>query len=324
MNDSRPESTDSRRDDVAIEDRASPLRPRRNISNYRRKDVGAALAMMLPATLLIVGFIAYPILDTFWMSVNKVDQFGRISAFVGLGNFADLFEDDAFWDSFGRTVVWTVGVVGLTLAISIPLAWILSFRFPGRVLVRAFLLLPWAASLVITSLLWRWMAHPDLGAVTRILTDLGLIDGRVEWLANPELSFPLMIWIAVWVSIPSTTLILLAGIQGIDPQLYEAAAIDGASSSRMFRSVAIPLLRPVLAVAILLQVVHVFNSFPIIWVLTEGGPAGSTDTLVTYLYKLGFRLYDMGGAAAVSVLMFGILLVFAVVHTRWMWKDVAA
>jgi multiple sugar transport system permease protein len=281
------------------------------------------MAMMIPATLLILGFIAFPILDTFWMSINKVDQFGRTSGFEGTGNYVKLFADQAFRDSFVRTVVWTVAVVGLTVAISLPLAWILSFRFPGRVLLRAFLLLPWAASLVITSLLWRWMAHPDFGAVSRLLADLGLVTDRIEWLANPELSFPLMIWIAVWVSIPSITLILLAGIQGVDPGLYEAAAIDGATSVRMFRSVALPLLRPVLAVAILLQVVHVFNSFPIIWVLTEGGPAGSTDTLVTYLYKLGFRLYDMGSAAAVSVLMFGILLVFAVVHTRLMWKDVA-
>ena len=280
--------------------------------------------MMIPATLLILGFIAFPILDTLWMSLNKVDQFGRSSGFEGVGNYLGLLADQAFRDSFVRTVVWTVAVVGLTVGISLPLAWILSFRFPGRVLLRALLLLPWAASLVITSLLWRWMAHPDFGAVSRLLTDLGLVTDRIEWLANPELSFPLMIWIAVWVSIPSITLILLAGIQGVDPGLYEAAAIDGATSARMFRSVALPLLRPVLAVAILLQVVHVFNSFPIIWVLTEGGPAGSTDTLVTYLYKLGFRLYDMGSAAAVSVLMFGILLVFAVVHTRLMWKDVAA
>jgi multiple sugar transport system permease protein len=308
-----------------VEPSATRARRRRstNLSELRRRDRGAAFAMMLPAAFLILGFIAYPILDTFWMSVNRVDQFGRTSGFVGSGNYLKLIGDAAFRESFVRTVVWTVAVVGLTVGISLPLAWVLSFRFRGRVLLRAFLLLPWAASLVITSLLWRWMAHPDFGAVSRLLANLGIVETRIEWLANPQLSFPLMIWIAVWVSIPSITLILLAGIQGVDPGLYEAAAIDGAGSTRMFRSVALPLLRPVLAVAILLQVVHVFNSFPIIWVLTEGGPAGKTDTLVTYLYKIGFRLYDMGSAAAVSVLMFGILLIFAVVHTRLMWKDVA-
>lgn len=279
--------------------------------------------MMLPAGILIVGFIIYPIISTVWMALNDVDQFGRSSGFVGLGNFVDLIGDPAFRASMVRTLIWTVAVVGITLAISLPLAWILNFRLPGKTLVMSLLFLPWAASLVITSLLWKWMAHPDFGGLSRLLEDLGIISERVEWLANPDLSFPLMIWIAVWVSIPSITLILLAGIQGVDTQLYEAAAIDGASTSRIFRSVALPNLRPILAVAILLQVIHVFNSFPIIWVLTEGGPAGSTDTLVTYLYKLGFRLYDMGGAAAVSVLMFLILLAFAVTHTRIMWKGVA-
>src|SRR5690606_22418087 len=110
---------------------------------------------------------------------------------VGLSNFTDLFGDADSRASFYRTVVWTVAVVGLTVLISLPLAWVLNFRFPGRAVTRSLLLLPWAASLVITSLLWRWMAHPDLGAVSRGLEMLGLIDQRVEWLANPELSFPL-------------------------------------------------------------------------------------------------------------------------------------
>lgn len=279
--------------------------------------------MLLPATFLLVVFIAYPILDTFWMSLNKVDQFGRTHGFEGLGNYLSLFADGDFRASFWRTVVWTVAVVGITVGISLPLAWVLNFSFPGRSIIRGLLLLPWAASLVVVSLLWRWMAHPDFGAVARTLSTFGITEERVEWLARPELAFPLMIWIAVWVSIPSITLIILAGIQGIDPQLYEAAALDGARNSRIFRSVVLPLLRPVLAVAILLQVIHVFNSFPIIWVLTEGGPAGATDTLVTYLYKVGFRLYNMGAASAVSVLMFIVLLVFAVIHTRLMWKEVA-
>lgn len=292
-------------------------------SPSRSRDAQTALTMLLPAAFLVVAFIAYPIMDTFWMSLNKVDQFGRSHGWEGLNNYLSLFGDEAFRASFVRTVVWTVAVVGITVGISLPLAWVLNFRFPGRSVVRGLILLPWAASLVVVSLLWRWMAHPDFGAVARTLSLIGITEERIEWLARPELSFPLMIWIAVWVSIPSITLIILSGMQAIDPQLYEAASLDGARSFRIFRSVVLPLLRPVLAVAILLQVIHVFNSFPIIWVLTEGGPAGATDTLVTYLYKVGFRLYDMGSASAVSVLMFLVLLVFAIIHTRLMWKDVA-
>jgi multiple sugar transport system permease protein len=182
--------------------------------------------------------------------------------------------------------------------------------------------LPWATGLVIVSLLWRWMAHPDFGAIGNLMTTLGITDARVEWLANPDLSFPLMVWVGIWASIPFTTLVLSSGIQAIDTDLYEAAALDGAGSWHSFLDITLPQLRPVLAVSILLNVIFVFNSFPIIWVMTEGGPAGATDTLITLLYRKGFRLYDMGGAAAISVIVFFILLGFAVLHTKTMWRNV--
>jgi multiple sugar transport system permease protein len=174
----------------------------------------------------------------------------------------------------------------------------------------------------VTTLLWQWMAHPDFGALNHLLSWTGLSHERIEWLANPSLSFPLMIWIAIWVSTPPTTLMLLAGLQSIDTSLYEAAALDGSRRWWSFWDITLPLLRPVFAVSILLNVIFVFNSFPIIWVLTEGGPAGETDTLVTYLYKQGFRLYEMGSAAAVSVVIFAILLAFALVHTKVTWRRV--
>jgi multiple sugar transport system permease protein len=166
------------------------------------------------------------------------------------------------------------------------------------------------------------MAQPDFGALGHLVSSVGISDARLEWLARPELAFPLMVWIAIWASVPPTTLMLLAGLQAIDRDLYEAAALDGARTWRTFRDFTLPLLRPVLAVSILLNVVFVFNSFPIIWTMTEGGPAGATDTLVTYLYKLGFKLYNVGSAAAVAIVIFLILLAFAVLHTRLMWRNV--
>ncbi|MBV9281992.1 MAG: sugar ABC transporter permease, partial [Chloroflexi bacterium] len=187
---------------------------------------------------------------------------------------------------------------------------------------RSLLMLPWAASLVVTTLMWRWMAHPDFGALNHLLAWSGITSARIDWLANSNLSFPLMIWIAVWVSIPATTLMLLAGLQSIPTDVYEAAALDGARGWHTFLDMTLPLLRPIFAVSILLNVIFVFNSFPIIWVMTQGGPAGATDTLVTYLYKLGFTFYQLGEAAAVSVIIFFILIIFALVHTRLMWKDV--
>lgn len=281
----------------------------------------AALLMLLPALLLGGIFFAYPILNTIWLSFNDVDRFGRVEDFVGLDNYFRVIADEAFQASLWRTLIWTIGVVAITTGLALFLAVMLNRRFPGRAIVRGLLLLPWAASLVVTTLLWRWMANPDFGAIGRASELVGLDLGRVEWLANAQLSFPLMMWIAIWVSLPPTTLILLAGLQSIPGEIYEAASLDNARGMRTFIDMTLPMLRPLLALSILLNVIFVFNSFPIIWVLTEGGPAGQTNTLVTYLYTQGFRLYDMGGAAAVSVVMFLLLLTFAIVHTRFAWKS---
>jgi multiple sugar transport system permease protein len=291
-------------------------------SRRRIGDGAAASVFLAPATLLAAVFMLYPILDTVAMSLFRVDQFGRFRAFRGLANYADLAADPKFVEALVRTFAWTAGVVIVTTVVSLFLAVMLNRRFRGRALARGLLLLPWATGLVIVGLLWRWMAQPDFGALGHLAAALGISSARLEWLAKPNLAFPLMVWIAIWASIPPTTLMLLAGLQAIDRDLYEAAALDGARAWATFRDFTLPLLRPVLAVSILLNVVFVFNSFPIIWTMTEGGPAGATDTLVTYLYKLGFKLYNVGAAAAVAILIFLILLAFAVLHTRLMWRNV--
>jgi multiple sugar transport system permease protein len=287
----------------------------------RLSDGQAAIIFLAPAALLAGVFMVYPILNTVVMSLFRVDQFGRYRNFKGLDNYIALFQDGQFIAALWRTIGWTAAVVIITTVLSLALAVILNRRFRGRALARGLLLLPWATGLVVVGLLWRWMAQPDFGALNHLLATVG-ITARLEWLANPSLSFPLMVGIAIWASVPPTTLILMAGLQTIDRDYYEAAAIDGARGFSVFWDFTLPLLRPVLAVSILLNVVFVFNSFPIIWTMTEGGPAGSTDTLVTYLYRLGFRLYNVGSAAAVSMVIFVILLAFAVVHTKLTWRNV--
>jgi multiple sugar transport system permease protein len=288
----------------------------------QRDDRLAAYIFLFPAGALVAAFICYPIALTLWMSLNDVDQFGRFNGFRGLDQYAVLFADPAFAAAAWRTVLWTVAIVGITTLISLFLAVVLQQRFRGRTLTRALLLLPWATGLVIVSLLWRWMAHPDFGAIGHLVSSVGFPNLRVEWLADPNLSFPLMIWVGIWASIPFTTLVLSAGLQAIDTDLYEAAVLEGAGHWRLFIDIALPLLRPVLAVSILLNVIFVFNSFPIIWVMTEGGPAGATDTLITYLYRKGFKFYDLGAASAAAVIVFLILLAFAIIHTKTMWRNV--
>ena len=288
----------------------------------RGDDRLAAFAFLLPAGALLAAFMCYPIGLTFWMSLNDVDQFGHFNGFRGLGKYGELIADPAFRSAMWRTIIWTLAIVAITTVISLFLAVALQQKFRGRFLMRALLLLPWATGLVIVSLVWRWMAHPDFGAIGNLVTTLGITDARIEWLADPDFSFPLMIWAGIWASIPFTTLVLASGLQSIDTDLYEAAALDGAGAWHSFIDITLPQLRPVLAVSVLLNVIFVFNSFPIIWVMTEGGPAGATDTLITLLFRKGFRLYDMGGAAAISVIVFFVLLGFAMLHTKIMWRNV--
>ena len=275
------------------------------------------------AGLLCALFLCYPILDTFWLSLHSVNEFGQAQGFSGLANFSTVLHDPAFVGAVIRSGLWTVVVVGVTTALGLFVAVLLNQPWRGRAWIRSLLLLPWVSSLVVTTLLWQWMADPDFGALDHLLRDLHVIHTNVSWLGSAGLALPLMMWIAIWVSVPPTALILLAGLQGIDRDVYEAAALDGTRGRRLFFDMTLPLLRPVLTVTVLLNVIFVFNSFPIIWILTEGGPLGSTNTLPTYMYNLAFELNEMGAAAAVAVLMFFVLLVFSLIYTRLAWRNVA-
>jgi multiple sugar transport system permease protein len=196
----------------------------------------------------------------------------------------------------------------------VPVALILDDDFAGRGLARVIVMLPWAISLAMTAIVWRWTLDGQAGMLNATLFQLGLLDRPVEWLARAETAFPIQIAIGILVSIPFTTTVFLGGLASIPQDIYEAARIDGASAWQRFRHLTLPLLRPFLNIAIVLNIIYVFNSFPIIWVLTQGGPANQTDILVTYLYKLAFRFGRIGEASAVSLVMFAALLAFTIAY----------
>lgn len=270
---------------------------------------------LLPAVVLMLMLLLYPIFVTFQMAFYTTDSAGRLQHYVGLENFREVVRDPQFWAAFRRTLYWTTVVVLATVLISLVLALLLNYRFPGRGVVRAAILLPWAASLSISSVVWRWMCNADYGAINNLLRSLGFSGLRVEWLARPETAFPMMIVVAIWCSIPFTTVTLLAGLQSIPRDLYEAATVDGATEFQQFRWVTLPLLRDVLAVVILINLIYVFNSYPIIWTMTQGGPANTTDTIVTYLYKLAFWYHRFGQAAAMALVSFLFLIGVSTLYT---------
>jgi len=282
----------------------------------RRSSQFLPYLLLAPSLALIALIFGYPIFDLVRTSLADINRFGRILGFAGLDNFAFLFGDPVFVGALIRTGIWTGGVVGGTLLLSMPLAIILSDDFHGRVVARTVILLPWAISLTMTAIVWRWALNGQYGMLNATLSSLGLLAGPIEWLASARTAFPMEIGIGILVSIPFTVSIFLGGLASISPTLYEAARIDGASPWGQFRFITVPLLAPFITLATLLNVIYVFNSFPIIWVLTKGGPANGTDILVTYLYKLAFEFGDLGAAAAMSLVMFVILLAFSVLYAR--------
>ncbi|MBK8084797.1 MAG: sugar ABC transporter permease [Devosia sp.] len=272
--------------------------------------------LIAPAFLLAAFIILWPLFQIGEISLNSVNRFGQLKGFSGLENFAAVLSDPQFLNASWRTVVWTVGIVLGTILVSIPVAMILNEDFHGRGLARIVIMLPWAVSLTMTAIVWRWALSGESGMLNSALRGLGLIDENIQWLAQAGTAFPVQIAIGILVSIPFTTTIFLGGLSSIPDDLYEAARLEGASDWQIFVSITLPLLRPFINIAVVMNTINVFNSFPIIWATTQGGPANSTDILVTYLYKLGFSFGKLGEASALSLMMFALLLVFTILYVR--------
>lgn len=281
----------------------------------REREVRLALVCLAPAALLLACVFIYPILSTLLDSFSRVSPFGGRAAAGTLENWRSILGDPVFTRGvLPRTVAWTAGVVSITVLLSIPAALLLHAPFRGRKMARIAMLLPWAVPLPISAILWRFILDGQIGTLNALLARLG-IHGPV-WLAQASTAFPMVVVVGVWVSVPFTVVTLLAGLQGISADVMEAAALDGAAGFSRLRYITLPLLRPVLNVTVVLNTVYVFNSFPIIWVLTQGGPAGSTDTLITYLYKTAFRYSRPGPAQAMGVVSFAVLMIFSWAYLR--------
>lgn len=278
-------------------------------------------AMLVPSLALVIWIMGYPVVDLMRMSVHAVNRFGQAGNFVGGLNFTKLFADPLFWASFRRTVIWTVCVTTGTIVISIPVALVLSQDFAGRGLARLIVLLPWAVSATMTGIVWRWTLNGQFGMLNALLLKFGLTDQPIEFLATGEVAFPVAILIGILAAVPLTVIIFLGAFSSLPADVFDAARIDGAGPLNTFRYMTLPLIRPFVNIAIVLNVIYAFNSFAIIWILTQGGPANSTDILVTYLYKVAFQYGKMAEASAMSLMMFAFLLVFCILYARFAMRE---
>ena len=267
-----------------------------------------------PSIILMSIFIGIPIFYVFKMSMSKITKAGQIKGFIGFENFSDVLGTPAFGLVLKNTVVWTICVVVLSTVLGFILALLLNNEFKGRKIARAIVVFPWATTLVIQASVWNFIINTDYGALNTLLKNLGIISSNINWTPTPEAYFAWEIACGIFVTIPFVCFTTLSGLQSIDNSLYEAATVDGANYWQKLFRITIPLVKPSLTVATVLNIIYVFNSFPIVWIMTKGDPANRTDTLVTYLYKLAFYNGKQGQAAAVSVIGFLILLVCASIY----------
>ncbi|WP_067196283.1 carbohydrate ABC transporter permease [Microbacterium sp. XT11] len=282
------------------------------------KDLLQALPWIAPALVLIIGVVLFPAGVMFYNSTRKISLSGLDKGSVGFDNFATVFGFSEFWPIFFRTIVWVLVVVAFTVVISLALAQILNKAFPGRQIVRMAVIIPWAASVVMTTMVFYYSLEPYFGIVNKFLYDVGLSGDPVGygWTKNPTTAFIWSIVIAIFVSLPFTTYTILAGLQTVPSDSIEAAKMDGAGAARTYWTIVLPQLRSALAVAVLINIINVFNSLPILKVMTGSIPGYGADTIMTMIFKYIELQKKVDVASALSVVAFLIVIVIVAVYVK--------
>ncbi|MGH2558160.1 MAG: carbohydrate ABC transporter permease [Thermomicrobiales bacterium] len=277
-----------------------------------RRHAGGYL-FLLPALAYMTVIMLYPVYSNVRMSLHDVNVSTFLAGsapFVALDNYRVLFEDAAFWKALRVSLIFTAGSLVFQFTIGFLLAVLFNQPFPGNNLFRGLLLLGWLLPTVVSGSIFRWMLDGDFGVINYALTNVSILAEDRYWLLDPSTALAGTILANIWVGIPFNMLLILAGLQGIPPTLYEAASIDGATAWQRFRSITVPLMRPVSLSVLLLGFIYTFKVFDLIYIMTGGGPVDASTVLPIHAYQLTFEFFHFGeGAAAATVLLVGLLVV---------------
>ncbi|MBL1101760.1 carbohydrate ABC transporter permease [Streptomyces coffeae] len=290
--------------------RTAPLAVRRRRTGY---------LFSLPGLAFLALLLAYPLLYNVWTSVHDVglrSQLGGPAPFNGLANYRSVLTDPAFWRAVRLSALFTVGSLVFQFSIGFALALLFVRPFPFNGLLRSLLLMAWLLPPIVSGALFRWMLEGDSGAYNALLRSTGLGALAHDWLTDPSTALGCVIIANIWVGVPFNMLLLLVGLHGIDPELYEAAAIDGAGAWQRFRRITLPLMRPVSTAVLLLGLIYTFKVFDLIFVMTGGGPVDATTVLSLYVYEVFFRFFRFGQGAATALLLLVVPLLTAALYVR--------
>ncbi len=294
-------------------DRVRDVPHSRRLKRHTLQRYLVAYLFILPVVLLYVIFVLRPTVQTFWLAFYKWNGISADREWIGLANFQRLLTDPIFWQALQHTVIWAVIVVAFNLIVGLVAAALLASSIRGRLIFQLGYFLPVVQASIVTAMIWRWIYAPT-GVLNTGLDAIGLGFLARGWLGDFTVVLPALAIASSWMTFGLSVVILLAGMQGIDPTLYDAARVDGAGPTRMFLDITIPSLRNTITIVILLALVDAFKVFDIIWATTEGGPIRATEVLSTYLFKEGFQQNQYGYGSAIAVALSLIILVSSILN----------
>ena len=262
----------------------------------------------------------YPIGYVFSMALFKTNKLGQLKEWAGLANFIAVMKKGEFWEITFRSFLWTVLAVAIKTVLGTIIALLLNVQFAGRKFARMLFIIPWASSVPISAMLWKWVLDHEFGLLNHTLVALNLTSTPPVWLGTPFYSFISCLWVDIWIGVPFMALVFLAGMQSVSRDIYESASVDGVSATKQFFYITIPCIKQIIFIATLLSSLWTFNDFNTIYILTKGGPAGKTDILITAIYQNGFAWLKFSNAAVMAVFTFLILLLFSLLYAKIYFK----
>jgi multiple sugar transport system permease protein len=279
------------------------------LDTIRAREQRTGWILLIPALLVLALVFAYPILRAFWLSLFTENLGTNLEpVFSGVRNYQRMAQDGRFWQTIANTSIFTVVAIAFEFVLGMIVALVLNQSFKGRGILRTIAIIPWALPTALIALTWTWIFNDQYGVLNDILRRLGLIEQGINWLGNPTLAMIATIAADVWKTTSFMAILLLAGLQSISEDLYEAHKIDGATPWQSFRQITLPLLMPVILIAILFRFAQSFGVFDLVQVMTAGGPAGATEMVSLYIYSTVMRYLDFGYGAALVVVTFLILI----------------
>jgi len=291
--------------------------------SLRQREQRQAWVLLAPMLLVMLLLTAWPLLRTIWLSFTDAALIGsgETPGWIGLENYVYALSDPDFRASIGRTLYFTLVSVTFEGVIGVLVALLLNQKFAGRNILRVLVILPWALPTIVNAMMWRLNFNPDYGSINALLSQLGIIDGYRSWLGSPDAALNAVMFADIWKNYPLVTLLVLAALQSIPEDLFEAARLDGASAGRRFRAITFPAIVAPLGVALVLRTIDAFKIFDIIYVMTRGGPVDSTKTLSFFVYQESFSYLRAGSGAAYAMLMTLMCALLITLYLLMLWRQ---